>query len=151
MPQPSFPWNGRCLCGQVHFTVSAPPVLTVACHCRGCQRLTSSAFSLSAAIPAESFEVIQGEPVIGALHGPSRHYFCPHCMSWLFTRPVGLDWFVNVRPTMFDGGRGCTPFVETMTDEKLAWATTPAAHSFPDFPPNEAYEGLMKAYAAQAG
>ncbi len=149
--QPSLPWTGRCLCGQIHFEVSAPPILTVACHCRGCQRLTASAFSLSAAIPAEGFAVTRGEPVIGALHGPNRHYFCPHCMSWLFTRPHGMDWFVNVRPTIFDEGQACTPFVETMTAEKLPWATTPAVHSFTGFPPDDAYEGLMKEYAGQAG
>lgn len=43
-----------------------------------------------------------GEPVIGALHGPNRHFYCGHCTSWVFTRPHGLDWLVNFRATMLD-------------------------------------------------
>lgn len=140
---------GQCRCGRTTFEATAPPLLTMACHCRGCQRMTASAFSLSAAIPAEGFAVRSGEPVIGGLHGPDRHFFCSHCLSWLFTRPQGLDFFVNVRSTMFDERGWDTPFVETFTSEKLAWATTPARHSYPQFPPMEAYEGLIAEYAAQ--
>ena len=144
------PWEGGCRCGRVRIKVSAPPMLTMACHCTGCQRMSASAFSLSAAIPSEGFEVTQGEPVIGGLHGPTRHYFCPHCMSWMFTRAEGMDWFVNLRPTMLDDARGFTPFIETMTSEKLPWATTPAVHSFEKFPAFEDYERLTAEFAAQA-
>jgi len=112
--------------------------------------MTASAFSLSAAIPSEGFEVIAGEPVIGGLHGDPTHYFCPHCMSWLFTRAAGMDWFVNIRTTMLDQPRWNRPFVETFTSEKVDWATTPAVHSFPQFPPFEAYRDLTAAYQAQA-
>lgn len=141
---------GRCLCGQVTFEATAPPLLTMACHCRGCQKLTASAFSLSAAIPVPAFRVTSGEPVIGGLHGPGRHEFCPYCLSWLFTRPQGVDFFVNVRPTMFDERAFDAPFVETFTSEKLPWASTPAKHSYPEFPPMDAYEGLIAEYAAQS-
>lgn len=122
----------------------------MACHCTGCQRMSASAFSLGAAIPREGFEVTSGEPVIGGLHGASRHYFCPHCMSWMFTRPEGMDWFVNVRPTMLDEPAWSQPFIETWTREKLPWATTRAAHSFETLPAFDQYEGLIKAYAEQA-
>ena len=124
---------GGCRCGRVRFALSAPPLITMACHCTGCQRMTGSAFSLSVAIPSQGFAVTQGEPAIGGLHGPTRHYFCPHCMSWLFTRPEGFDAFVNVRATMLDDPSDFVPFIETMTSEKLPWATTPAVHSFDEF------------------
>lgn len=145
------PWEGGCRCGQVRIKVSAPPLLTLACHCTGCQRMSSSAFSLSAAIPAEGFKATKGEPVIGGLHGATRHYFCPRCMTWMFTRPEGMDWFVNLRTTMLDDPRGLAPFVETWTGEKLAFAETGAAHSYKTLPPMEAWEGLMKDYVEWAG
>lgn len=151
MTPPSLPWEGGCRCGQVRFKVTAAPILTMACHCTGCQRMSASAFSLSAAIPSEGFTVTAGEPVIGGLHGADRHHFCPHCMSWMFTRPGGMDWFVNLRPTMLDEPSWFVPFIETYTSEKLPWATTPAVHSFETFPAFEAYEGLSAAYMAQAG
>lgn len=142
------PWEGGCRCGQVRFKVSAPPLLTMACHCTGCQRMTGSAFSLSVAIPSDGFEVTRGEPVIGGLHGATRHYFCPHCMSWMFTRPEGMDWFVNLRATMLDDAGWYTPYIETWTGEKLPWATTAAVHSYAALPPLEDYEGLLRDYAA---
>jgi hypothetical protein len=143
--------EGGCRCGQVRFRASGRPIITMACHCTGCQRMTASAFSLSVLYSSDSFEVIQGEPVIGGLHGATRHFFCPHCMSWLFTRPEGLDEYVNVRATMFDDARGYTPFIETYTSEALPWAKTPAAHSFEKLPPMERYAELVEDYARSSG
>lgn len=85
--------------------------------------------------------------MIGGLRGSPRHFFCPHCMSWMFTRPDVTEEFVNVRPTMLDDRTWFTPFIETYTSEKLPWATTPAVHSFERFPPFESYEALVKEYA----
>jgi hypothetical protein len=146
----NLPWDGGCRCGQVRLKISAPPLLTMACHCTGCQRMSASAYSLSAAIPSDGFQVTTGEPVIGGLHGASRHYFCPHCMSWMFTRPEGLDWLVNMRPTMLDDPSWFTPFIETWTSEKLPWATTAAVHSFAALPAVEEFEVLARDFAVQA-
>lgn len=143
--------DGGCRCGRVRLRVTKRPLLTMACHCTGCQRMSSSAFSLSAAVPADGFEITQGEPVIGGLHGASKHYFCGWCMSWMFTRPDGIDWFVNLRPTMLDDACWSTPFMETWTSEKLPWATTAAVHSYAALPPMDAYEGLIKDYAEWEG
>lgn len=150
MGVPTLPMSGECRCGAVGFEISAPPLLTMACHCTGCQKMSASAYSLSAAIPSDAFAVTRGEPVIGGLHGASRHYFCGHCMSWMFTRPEGLDWFVNVRATMLADTGWFSPFIETFTGEMLPWAKTGAAHSYETFPPMEAYEGLLAEYAGQS-
>ena len=95
------PWTGGCRCGRVRLRISAPPLLSMACHCTGCQTMSASAFSLSIAIPTQGFEVVSGEPVIGGLHGAdSHHYFCPHCKSWMFTRAEGLDPCRKLRTTL---------------------------------------------------
>lgn len=150
MPDVTPPQDGGCRCGQVRFRLSAPPILTMACHCTGCQRMTGSAFSLSVAVPSAGFAVTAGDPVVGGLHGPTRHYFCPRCMSWLFTRPEGLDWLVNVRATMLDDARSYAPFVETFTSEKLPWASTPAVYGFERFPDAAEYGPLIEAFAQRA-
>jgi hypothetical protein len=96
---------------------------------------------------SDEFKVMSGEPVIGGLHGATRHYFCPHCMSWVFTRPEGMDEFVNVRATLMDDARRFIPFLETYTDEMLPWAKTPAVHSFRKFPPPEQFPALLAEFA----
>lgn len=151
MSELTLPAQGGCRCGAVRFEITAAPLLTMACHCKGCQRMTGSAYSLSAAIPSDGFRVTEGEPVIGGLHGAHRHYFCGHCMSWLFTRPDGMDWLVNLRPTMLDDAAWFEPFVETCTDEGFAWATTPAVYSFAGMPAMEDFERVTKDYAEQMG
>jgi hypothetical protein len=145
----TLPWDGGCRCGQVRIRVSAPPLLTMACHCSGCQKMSASAFSLSAAIPIAGFEVTEGETVIGGLHGDAQHHFCPHCKSWMFTRSDHMP-FVNLRPSILDDHAEFRPFIETYTSEKLSWAATAAVHSYEQFPPMEAYEGLIRDYMAEA-
>ena len=109
--------------------------------------MSASAFSLSAAIPAEGFAVTAGEPVVGGLHGASRHFFCGWCMSWMFTRPEGMDWFVNLRPTMLDDPSWFEPLIETYVAEKLPWAVTGAPHSFATLP----RRGVSGAYCRVCG
>ena len=143
------PWDGGCLCGHVRFRISAAPLLSLACHCAGCQRLTASAFSMSLAIPADALELTQGATVIGGLQGPHRQEYCPQCKSWMFTRPQGLDFMVNARATMLDEHGWFEPFVETYTSEKLPWVRTPARHSFATFPEEGGFDPLIEAFARE--
>jgi hypothetical protein len=148
MTSPKLPLHGTCRCGDVHVTISAPPLMTAACHCTGCQQMSASAFSLTAMIPPQGFAVTRGSTRRGGLgEGQLDHQFCPRCMTWMFTRISGVDAFVNVRPSLFDDTSWFTPFIETMTRDKLAWATTPARHSFEEFPPMEDLPRLMAAFS----
>jgi hypothetical protein len=112
--------------------------------------MSASAFSLSAAIPTAGFEVIRGEPVLGGLRNADlKHSFCPKCMSWMFTRPEGLDWMVNVRATMLDDHSWFVPFVELCTDEALPWAKTPARHSYGSYPEEQRFMEIAQEYATE--
>lgn len=139
--------SGSCRCGGVGLMVRGEPLVTMACHCTGCQRMTGSAFSLSSLYPADRFEVADGQTVLGGLKGGTRHHFCPSCMSWLFTRPEGLDDFVNVRATMLDNAGDFVPFVETCTSEKLPFVVTGATFSYPGIPEGSEFPRLIAAFA----
>lgn len=142
------PLEGGCRCGQMRFRVTAKPMLTIACHCKGCQRMTASAFSLSAAVPAQAFELLKGQPVAGGLHRPEqRHYHCPHCLSWVFSKMDGLEFMVNVRAPMFDDTSWFAPLADIYTSEKLPWVSTGAKHAYPEYPGVDVFKGLMAEYA----
>lgn len=150
MPTPHLPLEGSCRCGQIHIRITKPPLMTAACHCRGCQKMSSSAYSLTVMVPADALEITQGEPVECGTHGPDQnHMACPYCMTWMFTRIAGIDAFVNVRPTMLDDTSWFSPFIETMTAMRLPWATTPARHSYDTWPPMDKFEDLIAEYRAQ--
>ena len=169
----SLPWEGGCRCGALRFRVSAPPLISAACHCRGCQRMTGSAFSLTLMVPEAGFAVIAGAARRGGLGGalergeagpaglaeaaapggppPSEldHRLCPACGSWVFTRLAAMGGIVNLRASMLDDAAWVAPFIETMRDEALPWALTPAPHGYARFPDPEAFPQLLAAYAAR--
>ena len=150
---PPLPLTGTCRCGQVHIRVTKAPICTAACHCRGCQKMASSAYSLTAMVPLDGFEVTRGETVIGGMRAPElAHHFCPACLTWMFTRPAGMP-FVNVRPTMLDDASWFRPFMETYASTRLPFAQTGAVRSFETFPGMEEIEGLLGEYGvwAEAG
>jgi hypothetical protein len=140
------PWDGGCRCGRTRIRVSEPPLLASACHCTGCQKMSSSAFSLTLTVPAGGFEVVSGEPVIGGLHGPTRHFFCSWCMTWMFTLPADMDTLVNVRASMLDDHSWFIPYLEVNTGEKLPWAETPAVQRYETEPTLEIYLELVEAF-----
>lgn len=146
------PATGGCRCGRLRFEITAPPIFTTACHCRGCQRMTGSAFSLSIAIPTPAFRVTDGVEVPGGADHAVGHRFCAHCLSWVFTRLDGIpafvvDSFVNVRTTMLDDVPTAPPFIETHVAEGLPWAHTGAQHSFHTLPEPERWSALVDAFA----
>ena len=144
------PMEGGCRCAETRIRITRAPMMATACHCTGCQTMSASAFSLTLMVPADGFEVIRGEPVIGGLkHADAQHFFCPNCLSWMFTRPAGVP-LVNVRPTMLDDHSDFAPYAETYVSEKLPWAVTGAVRSFEKFPDPSEYGALMAEYAAWA-
>jgi hypothetical protein len=98
-------------------------------------------------MPAAGLQVLSGEPVVGGLHGPSKHMFCGYCMTWMFTHPEGMDTMVNLRPSMLDDRSWFVPFIESYTEAMLPWARTGAVHSFPKFPEMSAYGALVREFA----
>ena len=149
---PKQPRTGSCRCGELKFEVTAAPLVTAACHCRGCQKMASSAYSLTMMVPEDGFAVTTGEPVLGGLKAEAvQHFFCPSCLTWVYSKPQRIAGFVNLRASMLDDTSDIAPFMETWTSEKLAFAETGAARSFPQFPPPEEFGALLAAFAEWKG
>ncbi len=152
MEMPELPWEGGCRCGKVRFRVTKLPLVTAACHCRGCQRMTASAYSTTLMLPPDGLEVTAGETVAGGMHGGLEHgdhRHCDWCKSWLFTR-VPTEWqAINVRATMLDDPSWFVPFMETYTSEGMPWARTPAVKSYERFPDPSEFPEIMAEFARQ--
>ncbi len=150
MTETSFPQEGGCRCGKVHFSITALPMMTSVCHCTGCQKMTASAFSTTLTVPVDGFAVTAGEPVIGGLHGDeARHHHCDWCKSWVFTKLPPEYGAINVRATTLDDSTWFAPYMEVFTSEKQQWAETGAVRSFARAPEPQDYPVLMAEYAAR--
>jgi hypothetical protein len=53
---------GGCVCGKIRYGLTRSPMITQACHCRDCQRITGGAFAINMWIEREYFETLAGKP-----------------------------------------------------------------------------------------
>ena len=144
------PWDGHCRCDAVRFRVVAAPIATAVCHCRGCQRMSSSAFSLTLMAPTGGVEITRGELVPGGLPGGDlKHRCCDRCKTWVMTE-IEAFGLLNVRAALLDDAGWFVPFLETYRSTKLAWVTTPAVERFDEFPEPALYPQLLADYRAWA-
>ena len=122
--------TGRCQCGGVRFTLSKAPWFTAVCHCWECQRLSSSAFSMSQLVHRDDFSV-EGELAqydrSSASGRTTRCFFCPTCGNRIFhdngpddtlvrvkaipddiskVRPNAQFWMASRQPWVLSMGRG---------------------------------------------
>jgi hypothetical protein len=123
--------TGGCLCGGVRYEGEAEPVLTAVCHCKDCQKHTSSAFSVLVVMPkgvlrTEGLELSAFEH-LGGSGQPVVRQFCPRCGSpvladvavtpeWDWLMAGTLDDTSWVRPQMNIWCASAQPWVSTDDD-----------------------------------
>ena len=88
---PSFPVEGGCACGAVRYQLKAAPTCIYTCHCTDCQTLTTSAFTLSAAVRQESLEITSGDMTVWIRTADSGNrvpqHVCARCGVRIFSTP----------------------------------------------------------------
>lgn len=87
MSESEYPVNGRCQCGSVRYQLLEPPLKVIACHCKECQTLSTSAFSITSMIKAESIK-FEGEMHEWERSSDSGNRnvarFCPNCGNRIY-------------------------------------------------------------------
>lgn len=53
MSKAKYPIKGSCQCGNVQYELLEEPLFVAACHCKECQKLSTSAFSITAMVRAD--------------------------------------------------------------------------------------------------
>ena len=83
--QETYSLKGGCQCGQVRYELAAPPHAIYVCHCRDCQKQSSSAFGISAMARSADVRLVSGRlrswtrPTDSG--GSLTCFFCPDCGS----------------------------------------------------------------------
>lgn len=123
--------DGHCLCGNMTYKVDTEdPIMTGICHCRDCQRSTSSAYSIIAAVEKGDFH-IEGDTLkefqtMGEdRHSPAHRNFCTNCGSQLFSILGDADDIVWIKAGTLDDATWLEPELEAWTDSAQPWAKTP--------------------------
>lgn len=87
--------DGQCHCGYVKYQAEIDPGKVTICHCTDCQRLTGSAYRVTAITPTSNLQLTANPPKVYKKYGdngrPRLQSFCPECGSPLFTSGEGDD------------------------------------------------------------
>jgi hypothetical protein len=124
IPQPI---TGRCLCGNVSYSVAAQPVVQAACHCTDCQRQSGSPFSVVVAVPRDALQVegttLASFSTTGEDHGgETERSFCSACGSPVFSIAAVAPDMAFVKAGTLDDSSWVEPAIEAWTRSAQPWS-----------------------------
>ncbi len=124
----SYPIEGSCQCGGVRYQLSEPPLMVIACHCRECQKLSTSAFSITAVVKSNSVE-FEGEMAewsriadSGNINGAK---FCPRCGNRIYHFNPAEPDKIKLKPSTLSDTSILNPTAHVWVSQKQAWYEIP--------------------------
>jgi len=128
MSDVQYPIKGACQCGGVSYELLAAPSLVVACHCKECQKLSTSAFSITAMVDADHLS-IQGEMQewqrLADSGNVSAAKFCPTCGNRIYHYNPDDPQKLKLKVSNLEDTRLIQPTVHIWVSEKQDWFEIP--------------------------
>lgn len=117
-------FQGRCLCGAIHYECSAEPVVAGHCQCVDCRRTSGSGHSSHMAVPRTAL-TISGEAAIYEKAADSGNKvsraFCPRCGSPLYSLNAATPDLVFLRASSLDDLGVFQPQMVVYASRAAAW------------------------------
>lgn len=123
-----FPIEGSCQCGQIRYRLLAAPSMIVACHCKECQKLSTSAFSLTAMVDANDIEfsgTMRDWRRKADSGNISAAKFCPECGNRIYHYNPEQPDKIKLKPANLDDTDLIRPAAHIWVSEKQDWFTIP--------------------------
>jgi hypothetical protein len=124
-----YPISGSCQCGNVRYQLLSPPTKVMACHCKECQKLSTSAFSLTALVATESVifegELVQWERLA---ESGNKNYakFCPTCGNRIYHFNPDQPDVIKLKAANLTDTRILQPEAHIWVSQKQDWYEIPA-------------------------
>ena len=94
--------DGGCLCGNVRYTVTGPPLSGQICHGVSCRRAAGAQSIALLTFASEGFSLISSEPSTYRSSAEVSRAFCGECGTTLTYRHDGGPDFVDVTAASLD-------------------------------------------------
>jgi len=128
MNKVEYPITGSCQCGSVRYELLEEPMLIAACHCKECQKLSTSAFSITAMVKSESVK-FQGEMRrwgrIADSGNISYAKFCSNCGNRIYHYDPNIPDVLKLKPTNLSNTSIINPKIHIWVSEKQSWYEIP--------------------------
>jgi len=123
-----YPIKGSCQCGSVTYELLAPPLMVAACHCKECQKLSTSAFSITAMVNANSVK-FKGTMKDWSRSSDSGNIsaakFCPGCGNRIYHFNPNEPDKIKLKPSNLSDTRIINPTIHIWVSEKQDWYQIP--------------------------
>ncbi|WP_290703760.1 GFA family protein [Amphritea sp.] len=124
----SYPIEGSCQCGGVKYRLLEAPLMVMACHCKECQKLSTSAFSITAMVKASSLE-FEGEMSEWSRPADSGNVsgakFCPTCGNRIYHFNPDEPDMIKLKPSTLSDTSIIRPTAHVWVSEKQDWYDIP--------------------------
>ncbi len=115
---------GGCLCGNIRYTCEAEPMMMAICHCKNCQKQTSTSFSILVAVPKGALN-IEGELSAYNDQGSSGQAvirkFCGKCGSPILSDVAALPTMDFLKAGTLDDTSWLKPEAQLWCDSAQSW------------------------------
>lgn len=127
MSETQYPVHGACQCGKIRYQLLAPPLKVIACHCKECQTLSTSAFSITMMVNAESMK-FTGEMNEWERSSDSGNRnlarFCPNCGNRIYHINPDQPEIVKLKGRL-ENSDSVQPTAHIWLSEKQDWFEVP--------------------------
>ena len=125
MSDVTMPVTGGCQCGFVRYELTGKPLPIVICHCKECQKQTSSAFGMTLPAFRRDFKLLSGTlKEWRRLADSGREvvcYFCPDCGTRVYhNSSLGPD-YLHLKPGTLDDTTWLQPVAQVWTKSVQPW------------------------------
>jgi hypothetical protein len=123
-----YPISGSCQCGRVTYRLHEPPLAIAACHCKQCQKLSTSAFSITAMVSSRCVE-FEGEMSewsrIADSGNTTTARFCPTCGNHIYHFNSNHPDKIMLKPSTLADTSIVNPTIHVWVREKQDWYSIP--------------------------
>ncbi len=117
--------EGGCQCGNIRYRLTAEPLRLYVCHCRDCQKQSSSAFGMSLCIDPAAMEWLRGTPKIWTTRADSgeikRCAFCSDCGSRIYHGGGDANAPISIKAGSLDDTSQLQPTDHIWTSRAQPW------------------------------
>lgn len=114
-------WTGGCFCGKVRYAIEPGDYQAANCHCTMCRRTSAAPFVAWVMVPADKFEVLEGEPREFRSSNHGRRGYCADCGTPLICMLDEEPGTVDVTLCSLDDPTAVEPSINVFADTELPW------------------------------
>ena len=152
MAKVSLPIEGGCQCGKLRYQVTQPPMMIYCCHCTNCQKISGSAFAISATVFEVSFAFTAGEPRktewLSDAGNQRYGYICGDCGTRIVHGQEPSIGVLSLRAGTFDDTNWVEPAGHIWTGSAQNWVNFGSDDILFEAQPKD-YTPLVEKFKAQ--